>query len=660
MLMTYWMFHLCFTLPPTLTLFGVLRPILSPADSFRYSFLTVVAVLYTLPWDSYIIHHKAWTYAPWAVTATIFGVPIEEVFFFIIQTFLTGYLYNIFTFPILPSLYLLPKPNSFPIKYPKLWSFLRWSPTYLFGGFSILSWFKSKPNTHEFYITCIGFWALPVCCFLWTIAGDHILLRPTSIIYSILLPTLYLCAIDIIALRRGIWSISIPTSLGIFVWPDLPIEEAFFFLITNTILVFGLAAFEKIEAIINTWPELVSSSSSSSRHHSQSNQPFSLEYVYKLFKSTRIAIDLPNLINHHQNPKLSNRIHQLSHTSDLLRKASKSFYSASLVFSNYQSIRSKFIILYGFCRETDDLIDNAIDLKSAKESVLVCRSFLNLLWPEEEEQKEEGKEEKETSKKVIKANHEVKSQEVKPIDFEKKLNQFIEEKVPIHARPTFYLFSTLKDELRRQPFDELINGYSYDALEFQQKTIESEADLIQYSRWVAGSVGEMCVDLMLKISMTSKPNPTLKSILSASNDMGVALQLVNIARDIKEDAKNGRIYLPTCWFKSSDEPLKPLHLELLKSAQSDQLNQFPYAIAAEKLLLLAKDYQLKSKFAIDNLPKSFRPGVRAATEVYLEIGHKLKSTFNNSYSQWNGERVYLTKLHRALIVAREIWGLPKF
>lgn len=650
--MTYWMFHLCFTLPPALTLFGVLRPMLSPADSFRYCFLTIVAVLYTLPWDSYIIYHKAWTYAPWAVTGTILGVPIEEVFFFIIQTFLTGYLYNIFTFPLLPSLYLLPKPNSFPTRYPSFWSFIRWSPSFIFAGISILSWVLCQPETHQFYITCIGFWAFPICTFLWTIAGDHILLRPTSIIYSIILPTIYLCATDIIALRRGIWSISAPTSLGIFVWPDLPIEEAFFFLITNTILVFGLAAFEKIEAIINTWPELISETEIPS-----TPKPFSIEYVLKLSKATRLGINLPKLINQ-TNPNLFDRIHQLSHTSNILRTASKSFYSASLVFSNYQSIRSKFIILYGFCRETDDLIDNAIDLKSAKESVLICRSFLNLLWPSESQEKSEKS----------KPNDNLIQSKIEPIDLETKLKDFIEEKVPIHARPTFYLFSTLRNELRRSPFDELIDGYAYDALEFQQKTIETDEDLLRYSRWVAGSVGEMCVDLMLKISNDSSSTTTTKnldSILKASNDMGVALQLVNIARDIREDAKNGRIYLPTSWFKSPEGPLKPFHLELLRSATIDQLDRFPYAIAANQLLLLASTYQSKSKFAIDNLPKSFRPGVRAATEVYLEIGNKLKFTLNNPYYynhsiHWNGERVYLTKFHRAFIVAREIWGLPSF
>ncbi|KAH9818114.1 Squalene/phytoene synthase-domain-containing protein [Melampsora americana] len=663
MLMTYWMFHLFFTIPPTLTLLGVLRPMLSPADSFRYCFLTTVAVLYTLPWDSYIIYHKAWSYAPWAVTATIFGVPIEEVFFFIIQTFLTGYLYNLFTFPLLPSLYLLPKPNSFPIRYPHLWSFIRWSPSFLFGGFSILSWIKCQPNSHQFYITCIGFWASPICCFLWTIAGDHILLRPTSIIYSILLPTIYLCATDIIALRRGIWSISTSTSLGIFVWPDLPIEEAFFFLITNTILVFGLAAFEKIEAIINTWPELILERSSAQ----STLKPFSIEYVLKLSKATRLGLNLPKLINQ-SNPSLVNRIHQLSHTSQILRKASKSFYSASLVFSNYKSIRSKFIILYGFCRETDDLIDNAINLKSAKKSVLICRSFLNLLWPKESLSEEKDQMGFSKEKEELSSNER----------FEERLKNFIEENVPIQARPTFYLFSTLKDDLRREPFEELIDGYAFDALEFQQKSIESDEDLLRYSRWVAGSVGEMCVDLMLKISTTdddplsssssSSSNNNLKSILMASNDMGVALQLVNIARDIREDAQNGRIYLPTSWFKSTEGPLKPIHLSLLKSAQTDDLNQFPYSIAVNQLLSLASKFQSQSKFAIENLPKSFRPGVRAATEVYLEIGHKLQSfttlnhpsSFHSNQLHWKGERVYLTKFHRAFIVAREIWGLPTF
>ncbi|KAH9810693.1 hypothetical protein DFH28DRAFT_1132104 [Melampsora americana] len=209
--------------------------------------------------------------------------------------------------------------------------------------------------------------------------------------------------------------------------------------------------------------------------------------------------------------------------------------------------------------------------------------------------------------------------------FEERLKNFIEENVPIQARPTFYLFSTLKDELRREPFEELIDGYAFDALEFQQKSIESDEDLLRYSRWVAGS--------RYKRRCSKRSN-----------------------------------YLPTSWFKSTEGPLKPIHLSLLKSAQTDDLNQFPYSIAVNQLLSLASKFQSQSKFAIENLPKSFRPGVRAATEVYLEIGHKLQSfttlnhpsSFHSNQLHWKGERVYLTKFHRAFIVAREIWGLPTF
>ncbi|KAG0151036.1 hypothetical protein CROQUDRAFT_651553 [Cronartium quercuum f. sp. fusiforme G11] len=633
MLMTYWVFHLCFTLPPAFTLHALLKPILSTGDTFRFFFLSTIAVLYTLPWDSYIIHHKAWSYAPWAVTATIFKVPIEEVFFFVIQTILTGYLYTLFTFPLLPALYLLPAPNTFATRHPVLWAILRWTPSLVFAGLGILSWTICQTGTHLFYLTCIGFWAMPICSFLWAIAGDHVLLRPSSIFWSTIIPTIYLCSVDTIALRRGIWSISAPTSLGIFVWPDLPLEEAIFFLVTNFVLVLGLAALEKTEAIADTWPELVSSTP----ELVQIPQPFSFQHVLKLARTVRPSFDLSKAISHSKaKPGFADRPTQLSRTLEVLRKASKSFYSASLVFSNFRAGRAKFIVLYGFCRETDDLIDHAPDVAAAREAVALCRAFLDLLWP--------------------KVSDDKKGLDEEPTAFEARLRAFVHQRVPAHARPTFLLFASLRRELSRGPFDELIDGYAYDALEYSKQTIEVEEDLIRYARWVAGSVGEMCVELMWAVEGSAAPDRA--TILTAANDMGVALQLVNIARDIREDATAGRVYLPTAWFTPSG-PLTPAHLEILRTGGA-ALEKFPYGIAADRLLQLAASHRTLSAIAIERLPVAFRPGVRAATEVYLAIGAKLRAAYATPDSAWTGQRVFLSHFQRLGVVAREIWGFPRF
>lgn len=71
-----------------------------------------IAVLSTIPWDSYLIRTRVWTYPPDAIVGpTLFSIPAEEIFFFVIQTYNTSLLYL-----------LLSKPTFHPIflKGPKL------------------------------------------------------------------------------------------------------------------------------------------------------------------------------------------------------------------------------------------------------------------------------------------------------------------------------------------------------------------------------------------------------------------------------------------------------------------------------------------------------------------------------------------------------------
>jgi 15-cis-phytoene synthase/lycopene beta-cyclase len=62
--------------------------------------------------------------------------------------------------------------------------------------------------------------------------------------------------VDTLALRRGTWTIESGTKLGIHVWDGLEIEEAIFFLATNTLIVFGLVAFDHALTILLIFPSL--------------------------------------------------------------------------------------------------------------------------------------------------------------------------------------------------------------------------------------------------------------------------------------------------------------------------------------------------------------------------------------------------------------------
>lgn len=61
----------------------------------------------TIPWDSYLIRNRIWTYPPTAVLGpTLFGIPIEELFFFVIETYLVCFLYHVVSKPTFHPIYL--------------------------------------------------------------------------------------------------------------------------------------------------------------------------------------------------------------------------------------------------------------------------------------------------------------------------------------------------------------------------------------------------------------------------------------------------------------------------------------------------------------------------------------------------------------------------
>ena len=75
----------------------------NPALAYRAQ----IAVISTTPWDSYLIHTRTWTYPPNAIIGpTLFKIPAEEVFFFVIQTYNTSLLYLLLSKPIFHPVYL--------------------------------------------------------------------------------------------------------------------------------------------------------------------------------------------------------------------------------------------------------------------------------------------------------------------------------------------------------------------------------------------------------------------------------------------------------------------------------------------------------------------------------------------------------------------------
>jgi len=64
-------------------------------------------VIYTIPWDAYLIYAKVWTYPPNAILGpTLLRIPVEELFFFVIQTYITSLLYILANKPTFFAAYL--------------------------------------------------------------------------------------------------------------------------------------------------------------------------------------------------------------------------------------------------------------------------------------------------------------------------------------------------------------------------------------------------------------------------------------------------------------------------------------------------------------------------------------------------------------------------
>lgn len=243
--------HLKYTIPLGVALTLVYRPFLNRIDLYKIAFLISIAVLSTIPWDSYLIRRKVWTYPPSVIIGpTLFSIPAEEVFFFVIQTYNTTLLYLLLNKPVFQPSYLARKSREDSFFYRNVGQTIL-GAFVLAGG--LLVW-RGNEGT---YLGLILVWAAPFALLLWSLSSDFLVNLPyTSTIAPIAIPTFYLWIVDTLALRRGTWTIESGTKLGIHLWDGLEIEEAVFFLATNTLIVFGQVAFDHALAILLTFPRL--------------------------------------------------------------------------------------------------------------------------------------------------------------------------------------------------------------------------------------------------------------------------------------------------------------------------------------------------------------------------------------------------------------------
>jgi lycopene beta-cyclase len=249
--MTYLGFHLVFIVPPLLVLLYMARRAPARLGSRAWWTLPVVAaiaLIYTTPWDNYLVYRGIWWYGADRVIGTIGYVPVEEYLFFILQPLLTGawtYFLLLRTDAIESGLASRSWRQTGATTAATAHLALPGSPRavgvalYLLltaaGGLALT-------YTAGLYLGLILVWVGPVLAAQWFFVAETAAARARTFTLAVAVPTLYLWVADRIAIGAGIWSISPDYTTGVHL-AGLPIEEAIFFLATNLLVVQGVLLF---------------------------------------------------------------------------------------------------------------------------------------------------------------------------------------------------------------------------------------------------------------------------------------------------------------------------------------------------------------------------------------------------------------------------------
>ncbi|MHA7871053.1 MAG: phytoene/squalene synthase family protein [Hyphococcus sp.] len=181
----------------------------------------------------------------------------------------------------------------------------------------------------------------------------------------------------------------------------------------------------------------------------------------------------------------------------------------------------------------------------------------------------------------------------------------------------------------------LLEGLAWDAEGRRYETIDA---LYDYAARVAGSVGAMMSVLMGARS---------KNAIARAGDLGVAMQLTNIARDVGEDARAGRIYLPISWLEDAGVDIDGWLAAPVPTAAVSAVTR--------RLLTTAEDYYERGLAGVDYLPVRCRAGIVAAADIYADIGRVIAA---NNYDSVSSRAVVSTR--RKLMMLAHALASPNF
>jgi phytoene synthase len=262
----------------------------------------------------------------------------------------------------------------------------------------------------------------------------------------------------------------------------------------------------------------------------------------------------------------------------LLKGGSRTFHAASKVLP--RRVADPAIALYAFCRLADDAVDLGSDRRAA---VARLRERLDRAYRGQ------------------------------PIN---------------HPADRAFADVVAKFSIPRELPEALLDGLAWDA---EIRRYETLQELTAYAVRVAGSVGAM---------MTLVMGQRSPDIVARACDLGVAMQLTNIARDVGEDARAGRLYLPLQWLR--DAAIDP-EAWLAKPAFTMEI-----AAIVQRLLDTADTLYDRATLGIAHLPLGCRPGIYAARALYAEIGRELERGGLDSISK----RAVVSTKRKLAVLAR--------
>ena len=261
----------------------------------------------------------------------------------------------------------------------------------------------------------------------------------------------------------------------------------------------------------------------------------------------------------------------MDHEANLtLRKYGKSFYWARFFLPHRISVPAT--NLYDFCRLLDDIADGGVP--GGIERLIDIESQI-------------------TGKVAI---------------TESKVNRFLE------------LVDTYKIDL--EIIHQLLLGLMGD-MSHDKNLILSKSDLLRYCFRVAGTVGLMMAPILGARDQSSYP---------FAIDLGIAMQLTNIGRDILEDAQLGRRYIPADWC----DGIAPAEIVRISKDPNEIVLRKMLIQSVTKLLLLAGEYYKSGLAGLSYLPLQSHISMGVAAFIYREIGEKLK---RKRYEWWQGRQI---------------------